>query len=201
MPGDDQALDLAGAFADGHQAGIAVDALNGILAGVAVATVDLDGIATDAFRHLGGEQFCHGGVLDIVTALSFQPGGVVEQTAGGLDLGGSIGKHPLNGLELRDGLAEGLSFFGIRQSVLERGLGQPERKGADAEAPAIEGGKRLVQALTFGADQIGRGDAHIFIGDRMGGRAMQSHLLFGRGDRQAGRIGGDEDLAQGARAA
>ena len=41
MPGDDQALDFAGAFADGHQARVAVDPFDGVFARAAASAVDL----------------------------------------------------------------------------------------------------------------------------------------------------------------
>ncbi len=52
MARNHQALDLAGALADGHQARIAIDALHRVLAAVAVAAVDLDGIPADLLCHL-----------------------------------------------------------------------------------------------------------------------------------------------------
>jgi hypothetical protein len=44
VPGDDEALDLAGAFVDGGDADVSVEALHGVLAAEAVGAVDLDGL-------------------------------------------------------------------------------------------------------------------------------------------------------------
>jgi hypothetical protein len=52
----------AGAFVDFGDAGVAVMSLDGVLAGVAVAAVDLDGFVGDAGGHFAGEEFGDGGV-------------------------------------------------------------------------------------------------------------------------------------------
>lgn len=52
---NDHALHLAGAFAYGHQAIVAIDALHGILATIAIASVDLDSIVAYLLGHFGGE--------------------------------------------------------------------------------------------------------------------------------------------------
>ena len=58
--GDDQADDLARAFADGHQPLVAVDALDGEFGAVAVAAVDLDGVMADALGRFAGFELGHG---------------------------------------------------------------------------------------------------------------------------------------------
>src|SRR5436853_3207824 len=58
-PADDQPLDLAGAFEDGVDLRVAVPALDGVLAHVAVAAEDLDGILGDAHRRLTRLELAH----------------------------------------------------------------------------------------------------------------------------------------------
>src|SRR6266849_5764772 len=59
---DNQALDFAGAFVDFGDAGVAVVALDGILAAVAIAAVNLDGFVRDARGHFAGKEFGDGSV-------------------------------------------------------------------------------------------------------------------------------------------
>src|SRR5687768_9331577 len=55
-PGDDELLDLLGAFEDVHDLGVAVPALDGVLAGVAVAAEDLDGPLGDPHGGAAGVE-------------------------------------------------------------------------------------------------------------------------------------------------
>src|SRR5687767_2850598 len=71
MPRDDEPMNLAGPFSDGHQAGVAVNPLDRIFTRVPVPAVDLDGVAANTFCHFGGEHFRHGGFLVVVPALFF----------------------------------------------------------------------------------------------------------------------------------
>src|SRR5271168_44485 len=58
-PGDDESLDLAGAFKDGENLGIPMHPLDGVVAGVAVAAEDLDRFIGDVHRGLAGVQLGH----------------------------------------------------------------------------------------------------------------------------------------------
>src|SRR3954451_13549716 len=58
-PADDEALDLAGALEDRVDLGVAVPALDRVLAGVAVAAEDLDGLLGDPDRGLTGVELGH----------------------------------------------------------------------------------------------------------------------------------------------
>src|ERR1700751_3701339 len=58
-PGDDESLDLAGAFKDGENLGIPMHPLDRVVAGVAVAAEDLDRFIGDVNRGLAGEQLGH----------------------------------------------------------------------------------------------------------------------------------------------
>src|SRR3954465_5859635 len=74
---DDRLLDLAGALADEQERGLAHEALDLVLLGVAVAAVDAEGLLGDLGAVLRGEQLGHAG-LDVV-ALA----GVLEAGGGG----------------------------------------------------------------------------------------------------------------------
>src|SRR5579859_1947889 len=98
--GDDEALDFGGAFVDFGDAGVAVVALDGIFAGVAVAAVDLDSFVGDAGGHFAGEEFGDGGVHGEACASVLLPGGFADEEASGVDFRGHVREHELNGLEL-----------------------------------------------------------------------------------------------------
>src|SRR5438128_491604 len=62
LAADDHALDLGGALADQEQRRIAVQALDLVLLGVAVATVDAQALLDAEATRLGGEQLRHAGL-------------------------------------------------------------------------------------------------------------------------------------------
>src|SRR5262245_16167472 len=57
--GDDLPHDLGGAAADREEPHVAKEALDGVLAHVAVAAVELHAVIGDSLRHLGGEELHH----------------------------------------------------------------------------------------------------------------------------------------------
>ena len=110
MPCNDKSLDLAGPFADGHQAGIAVDPFDRIFARVAISAMDLNRVAADAFRHFGGEHLCHRRFFVVRAFLFFEPGSFVEHSARNFNFGRGVCQHPLDGLLFGDGLPKRLTF-------------------------------------------------------------------------------------------
>src|SRR3954454_7047660 len=80
LAGDDDALDLVGAFVDLGDLGVAHHALDGVLVDVAVAAEDLDGVDGDLHGVVGGEQLGHRAVLrGLGVAGVGQGAGLVEQ--------------------------------------------------------------------------------------------------------------------------
>src|SRR5216117_3812252 len=72
-PRDDQPLDLAGAFEQRVDLGVAVPLLDGEVADVAVAAADLNRLLGDLDRHLAGLQLGHRtfGVLELAVVPAF----------------------------------------------------------------------------------------------------------------------------------
>ena len=87
--------------------------------------------------------------------------GVVRQRAGGFDFGLHVGEHPLDGLIVGDGLAEGAALLGVAHGRFQRSLREADRLRGDADAAAIERFERDLQALAFFAEAIFRRDAAI----------------------------------------
>ena len=89
----------------------------------------------------------------------FAESGVVEEGAGGFDFGVHVGEHPLDGLKLADGFAEGFAGARVLHGFIEGALGQAYGLGGNADAAAVEGRESDLQAGAFVAETI-------FLGDR-----------------------------------
>ena len=136
--GDDQAVDLVGAFEDAVDARIAVGALGRILLHVAVAGVDLDargpppcpaspsptpsGWSTPR-RTLrcasGSRASAVASGVDIGQRRVDHADGAVDQRFAGVDSRGAFGQLLLDQAELGDGLAERLALLGVADGVLQ----------------------------------------------------------------------------------
>src|SRR6202041_1624942 len=156
--GNDQALDFAGAFVDFGDAGVAVVALDGVFAGVAVAAVNLDGFVGDAGGHFAGEKLGDSGVHAEASASVLFPGGFADEEAGGVDFRGHVREHELDGLKLRNGMAEGEALLRVFLRGFKSALGDARGLRGDTNAAAVERGERDFVAFAFVADAVGGGD-------------------------------------------
>src|SRR5437660_788710 len=100
LAGDDDALQFVGALADDEERGIAVEALDRELLGIAVAAVDAHRLQADIDGGLGGEQLGHSGLHVAALALVVGVGGLFDEETRGLDLGGHVGELQLDRLML-----------------------------------------------------------------------------------------------------
>src|SRR5215212_8362751 len=91
--GDDHALDLARAFADGHEARVPVHALDFVFLAIAIAAMDLDSIAADALAHFGCKELGHAGGSGEMPARVLEPGRPIEHPACGINLGSRVRHH------------------------------------------------------------------------------------------------------------
>src|SRR5262245_66348454 len=89
--GNDLLHDLGGAAPDGHEARVAEEALDRVLAHVPVAAVELYAVIRDLLGHVRGEELDHGDLLHHVNALGERAAGGVGQGPPRLDEGGEIG--------------------------------------------------------------------------------------------------------------
>ena len=191
--GDRRQLHEGCALVDFADLGVAVELLDGVVLDEAGAAVDLDGQAGDALGYLRGEVFAHGGLLEEVELRVLEPGGVVDEEAGGFDVGGHLGELELHGLELDDGLAELLAFFGPLCGVAPCALGEAEHLGADADAAFVEGlDGDLVAFAGFAEDLRGRDDA-VAEDELAGAGGADAELVFFFAESEAGGVFFDEE--------
>ena len=102
---------------------------------VAHAPEDLDGLVGGEGRGLGRAKLGHGRVLGVGEARVFPGSGAPREEARGLELAGHLGDLELDGVQIRQRLAEG-------RAVRRVGRGDVERRLADAQRL---GSKRVIQ--------------------------------------------------------
>src|SRR6516164_6167042 len=84
IPGNDGTLNLAGAFVDREDAGVAVHSLNFGFAGVAETAVNLYCLVDDPIDHFARVQFGAGGGRAHFLSGILEKGGLVKERARGL---------------------------------------------------------------------------------------------------------------------
>src|ERR1700693_4224847 len=92
-----------------------------------------------------------------------------------------------------DSLAEARSFAGIGERGLERRTGHSDRLRRDADAPALEIGKRDPVTFAFASEQIRRGNAAIREHDLRGIRRALPELFLDPVGAIARRLGVDDE--------
>src|SRR3954470_2148608 len=126
---DDHALDLARPLAYEQQRRVAVDALDLVLLGVAVAAVDAQRLLGAEAAGLAREQLGHAGLEVRALAGVLQARGLDRQHPRGLELRGHVGELELDHLVLGDRLAERLALLGVADRQLEGALRQADAAG------------------------------------------------------------------------
>src|SRR6185437_4978630 len=153
LAADHHALDLGRPLADQQQRRVAIDALDLVLLGVAVATVDAQALLGAEAARLRGEQLRHAGLHVRALAGVLHRCGTAHEQPRGVDLGGHVGELELDRLVLGDRLAERLALLGVFHGQLERALGEPHAARRDVDPAEVERvhhlHEALVQALLF----------------------------------------------------
>ena len=90
LAGDDESLNLAGAFADGEELHVAEVFLCRVVLHESVAAVDLHALFGDPHSGLAGVQFCHGGLARHALAVIAHVGRAVGEQPRGFDPRGGI---------------------------------------------------------------------------------------------------------------
>jgi uncharacterized protein (TIGR02265 family) len=176
--GDDGALDLAGSLVDGGHAHVAEVALDGEFTGVAIAPVDLHRPVADPVGGLAGEELGHARLPGEGLPRLLERGGPQRQEPGGVQLGGTVGEHPLDRLELRDGFVELPPVPGVADGGVEGRLCDAAGLAGDADAPAVEGHHGDLEAPAGLAQQRVVGDEAALEGERDRVRRPEPHLVL-----------------------
>ncbi|KAH6608409.1 Protein kinase C-like protein [Trichoderma cornu-damae] len=171
---------------DGANLAVAEVLLGQALAHEAHAAHPLDAEAADAAGDLGGVELGHGGVLDEVLAGLLLAGGVVDQGAGGGDLGVGLGELVLHALELAD---EGAELLAVVPGVLDGVFPGAEREaghlGGDADAALVEDADGVLVALAALAEDVVLGDDDVVEVEDAGAAGADAELLLLLGDGEA----------------
>src|SRR5690606_18264078 len=147
---DDEALDLGGALEDGEDLGVAVEALDRVVAGVAGAAEDLDGLFGDPDGGLAGDELAHRALgLAEGPAVAGHPRGPPGEQAGDVDPGGHVGEEERDRLVLADLAAELLALERVVAGVLVGGPGHADRHRGDRGPGGLEGAHRRVVAAAL----------------------------------------------------
>lgn len=189
-------LNVAGALVDGANLGVAPKLFREPLADKAHAAHPLDGEAGHAAGDLRRVELGHGGVADKVLAGLLLAGGVVDEGAGGGDLGVALGNLVLHALELAD---EGAKLLAVVPDVLDgvfKGAeGEARHLRGDADAALVEDANGVLVAGALGAEQVLLGDDDVVKVEDAGGAGADAELLFLLGDAEAGRVLVDDEGA------
>src|ERR1035437_1062894 len=138
-PGNDQTLDLAGPFEDGVDLRVTVPTLHRVLADVAVAAHDLDGLFGDVHRRLAGVELGHGTFTGgELLAVATHPRGPPHQQPRCVDPRLHVRQFEGNGLMLDDGPTECLALLGVLERVLVGGPGNAESLSSHRRTGGLE---------------------------------------------------------------
>ena len=118
-------LNFAGALIYFGDAGIAISSLDGILAAISVAAMNLNGFVRHARCHFAGEKFCDGRFHRKSRARLLLPCRAPREQTCSVNFRGHVREHELYRLKLCDGMAEGLALLRIRKRRFERALRDP----------------------------------------------------------------------------
>src|SRR3954453_16156127 len=130
---DDHPLDVSGALADEEHRRLAVQPLDLVLLGVAVAAMDAEGVLDDLLAVLRRQVLGHAGLEVVALAGVLLPRGHDHHLVGVLDLGRHLGDAEQHGLVLGDLLAERLPLLGVGGAQLEGAHRDAARPGGDVD--------------------------------------------------------------------
>src|SRR5579859_6075868 len=190
MPGDHQALDLAGPLADLIDLDIAPVARHWKFIHEPVATMNLYRLVCRSLRHFRGEKLGNRSLPGIWLPLHMQPGGLVIHVACYLYLHLHIREFELNGLKFTDRLTKLLALARIRQCFIQARLSQTYRESRDRNTSAIQNIHELFKALATLSQNVFFGYFTILKGQGACIRRFPPHLSILGANRVARRSHG-----------
>src|SRR5215475_4785055 len=165
---DDEALDVVGALIDLGAAHAAIDALDGEVRHVTGAAQRLDGIGTDPFGGLGGDELCHRCFDQTRQARILAGGGVQSELTRRLEARRHIGQPERYGLVLEDRLAEGTALVRVPDGDIEGCPGHADALRGNADASALQVGQGDAIALPLLAQAVRGRHEHVVEADLAG---------------------------------
>src|SRR6202162_4215634 len=142
-PRDDDPLNLARAFEQGVDLGVAVPLLDREVADVAVAPADLDRLLGDLDGDLAGLELRHRtlGLLELAAVATF-PQRAPDERASGPDLGRHVREHEGDRFVFDQRATELLALLRVGKRELKRRARDAKRLRADDRARELEGLER-----------------------------------------------------------
>src|SRR5664280_1126933 len=186
-PTNDHPLDLRSALADEQHGSLAVEPLDLVLLGVAVAAVDPERVLDVLRAVFAGEVLRHARLEVVAGAGVLELGGLDHHLVGGLGTGGHLSQAEEYALVLGDLLAEGLALLGVLDAELEGPQPHPARTRGDVDAADLDAVHHLVEALAGDAAEDLAGRRPVVLQNEFGGvDALVAHLLDLAGHGQSG---------------
>ena len=179
--GDD--LQLAGAFVDTEDAGVAIEAFAGVFFHESATAVDLDAVVGATVSELAGVEldergedvgharggFGAGREVDVACRL-------VHQAAGAVGAGAHLVEEVLYGYELVDGVSELFAAGGIGFGFAAGGLAESDGLCADSQSGAVhERHDVFDESEAAFADDLGGCVGELQLGGR---RALDAHFVL-----------------------
>ncbi len=119
--------------------------------------MNLNGFVRDPSSHFAGEKLRDGGIHAKASAGILLPRGFTNEQASCVDLGGHIGKHELDRLELRDRMAESHALLRPGERGFKRALSDAGGLRGDSDTSSIERGERNLVPFALVPNAIGGG--------------------------------------------
>src|SRR5579884_4122999 len=161
LPGDDETLDFAGAFADEHERGVAVVAFDVELSGVAEAAMNAHGFERDLLAYFRGKELCHARLKVAARAAILLLRGLLHEQARRLDMGCHVRQLHLDSLMLSDWPAKAGTLLRVADGLVEGGLRHADGAGGHVDASDLQAAHGMLETLAlFAAQQVRRRDAH-----------------------------------------
>src|SRR2546425_5412457 len=155
---NDESLDLRRAFINLRDSLVSVQFLYDVVLDDSVPAVDLNRGVDGSMGRLGRKEFRDAGFVSVPLTKILQVRRAIGQQAGCVDLSRHIREFPLDRLEVRDLLAERLSFLRVLCGLLEGPLGNSEGLCRDTNPATVESCHRDCEAFVQFSQQIVLGD-------------------------------------------
>ena len=149
--------------------------------------MELDAGIHDFVDQLAAIGLDHRDLARRVEAPGVEPGGVVDELAPGLDLGGEHGELLADRLLLPERGAEGRAGADIVDRQLDRGLRLAHRHGADHRALVLEVAHDRVKAAPLAAEQVLGGNPALLENELGRVRGAPAVLVESAADTEARR--------------